>query len=347
MLPLSHAPAQNNIGLLRLLFALMVVGAHGYHLSLSPSLSVLLRFCNSELAVQGFFVLSGFLVTMSHARAHSLRDYAVKRVRRIYPAYACVVLLCALAGLAFSTASLSVYASGMAAYLGANLVFLNFLYPTLPGVFEGHALPAVNGALWTIKIEVMFYLCVPVLAWLFRGRARPWLLISFYIASIAYGLGCAWMAVRSGNPLYTELGRQLPGQLCYFLSGMALYYYFPQFQRHQRALLLAAVLAVLLGIYTPFTLLYPAGLAVLVMSLAFGRYLGNSERYGDLSYGIYVWHFPIIQLLIAQGLYAQSPWLALVSTVGVTVLAAFLSWRLVEKPALRRSSHYVAADTIS
>ena len=101
----------------------------------------------------------------------------------------------------------------------------------------------------------------------------------------------------------------------------------------------------LLGSPVVETLLKPALLAALVVYAAVGmRYLGNFGRFGDFSYGIYIVHFPLLQLLVSVGLFRASPWLGLaVATAGVLALAA-LSWHLVEKPFLRKSSHYVLAE---
>ena len=146
----------NNFDLLRLVFAGFVFLSHLYALSLAPALEVLTLFVSSNIAVKGFFVISGYLVMMSYENSSSVREYAEKRLRRIYPAYAAVMLVCAIAGAFFTTLPLAEYVSAdLARYLAANLVFLNFLAPNLPGLFEGQPYTEVNGALWTLKIEVL------------------------------------------------------------------------------------------------------------------------------------------------------------------------------------------------
>jgi peptidoglycan/LPS O-acetylase OafA/YrhL len=128
----------NNFDLLRLLFAGSVFLWHLYVLTRAPALEVLTLLVSSNIAVKGFFVISGFLVMMSYENSSSVREYAGKRLRRIYPAYAAVVLACAIAGAFLTALPLAAYVSvDLARYLAANLVFLNFLAPTLPGLFEG------------------------------------------------------------------------------------------------------------------------------------------------------------------------------------------------------------------
>ncbi|MEQ9315317.1 MAG: acyltransferase family protein, partial [Henriciella sp.] len=115
----------------------------------------------AELSIQGFFIVSGALVYGSLERSETLATYAEKRVRRLYPAYAVVILVPALVS-GFLTGWADVTA--ILSYLGANLIFLNFLSPDLPGLFDANRFTEVNGALWTLKIEVMFYIGLPVLA---------------------------------------------------------------------------------------------------------------------------------------------------------------------------------------
>lgn len=84
-----------------------------------------------------------------------------------------IVVACA-AGLVFAsdlTPAQYFTDSGLIKYLAANLSFLNFLHPTLPGVFQGQEFvnPAVNGSLWTMKIEWALYLSVPLIYFLYPG----------------------------------------------------------------------------------------------------------------------------------------------------------------------------------
>ena len=326
----------NNFNLLRLVFALFVVVYHLIVLSaaagwshLEAPLSLL-----AEIGVQGFFVLSGFLVYASLDRSASIGLYAEKRFRRLYPAYAVVVIVCAAAGYAFSSdARANPLAVGE--YLGWNLVFANFMAPELPGVFAGNPMTEVNGALWTLKIEVMFYLVLPVLAWLLRlfGRAHWMLMIAIYAGAEAWRYFLADMG-------QVELSRQLPGQMSFFITGMALYRLSLAGARmHIAGLAGAALLTVSLLV----EVLVPAralGLGLVAIWIASGwPRLPDAARFGDLSYGVYIVHFPIIQTVVALGLFV-APWTGAGVSLAAAVVAALLLWYLVEKPALRRDSAY-------
>lgn len=331
---------RNNFDLLRLAFAGIVCLYHLAVLSGSPQLEAAFGWLSADLAVQSFFVVSGFLIFMSCERSASLASYAQKRVRRIYPAYATVVLLCAF-GLVFaSTADASGYFGSTAwwRYLAANLAFLNFLQPTLPGVFAGNPLPTVNGALWTLKIEVMFYASVPLFVLLFRrvGTLR--------VLALTYALSVAWplAVMRFAPPAFAqELARQLPGQLCYFVAGAFFYYRLAFFEKHAGWFAAGAVAVLAVHAWMPLPALQPFALATLVACAGLFRPLGHFARHGDFSYGVYILHFPLVQLLVRSGWFRDDPWLLLAATVAGVGLAAFALWHLVEKRSLLRSSHYL------
>ncbi len=336
--------ARNNFDLLRLLFAATVCLVHAYQLSGFQQLAAITRFLSSDVAVKAFFVVSGFLIFMSYERSTSLASYAGKRIRRIYPAYFAVVMLCAIGLAAVSTKSMGEYFSpAWLKYVSANLAFLNFLQPTLPGVFDANRLAAVNGALWTLKIEVMFYLSVPLFVWLFRRLSPLPVLALVYIASVAYAVFFAGLAAGTGSPLYQELGRQLPGQLSYFMAGAFFYYFLPLFERHAGYFLAAAVLALAVpGVFAP-SVFGPFALATIVAFFGLFLYLGNFGKYGDFSYGVYILHFPIIQLLLHGGWFDASPWWFLAVAITLTTAGAVAMWHLVEKRFLLRNSHYLEA----
>jgi peptidoglycan/LPS O-acetylase OafA/YrhL len=335
--------ARNNFDLLRFLFASTVMLVHAHVLSRQPELAFLSEWLSSEIAVKAFFVVSGLLVFMSYDKTRNLKAYAGKRFRRIYPAYFTVVAGAAVLLFFVSDASLAAYTAGMTKYLAANLVFLNFVWPALPGVFEGNALREVNGALWTLKIEVMFYAAIPVIAWLFRPLGRLRVIAGLYLLSVLYAWACGQLALRTGSELYVLLGRQLPGQLSYFMVGALWYYYFDFFRTHAWKLAAGALGLAILHRFLPMPALEPLWLGTLVAFFGFFLFAGNFGRYGDFSYGIYILHFPVLQALIHLGVFAWSPLGALAIGSAAVLAGAVLLWHFVERPFLARSSHYVAS----
>ena len=335
----------NNFDLLRFLFASTVMLVHMHVLSRQPELAFLSEWLSSEVAVRAFFVVSGLLVFMSYDKTRNLARYAEKRARRIYPAYFTVVAGCAMLLFLASRAGIGEYfGADTAKYLVANLAFLNFLWPTLPGVFEGNPQPEVNGALWTLKIEVMFYVAVPVFAWMFERLGRLRVIVGIYLLSVLYAWIFQRLAESSGSNMHIVLGRQLPGQLSYFMVGALWYYYYGFLERHASRIAVAALALMLLHRFIlPLPPLEPLWLGTLVVLAGFYLYAGNFGRFGDFSYGIYILHFPILQVMIQSGLFAWSPFGALTIGCATIVGAAVLLWHLVEQPFLNRGSHYVAA----
>jgi peptidoglycan/LPS O-acetylase OafA/YrhL len=335
---------KNNFDFLRLLFATIVCVVHAQQLSAVSDLTVITSFLSSTVAVKAFFVVSGYLIFMSYERSSSVWSYIQKRVRRIYPAYFTIVVACAIGLVTITNLTVSDYfSSAWIKYILANLTFLNFLKSDLPGVFEGNALQAVNGALWTLKIEVLFYLSVPVFAFVFRKYGHVRCMTFFYLLSFMYVAICNELAVRTGHPIYEEFARQLPGQLCYFLSGALYYFYASKLKPYLLHLALASIAVLALNSKLSLLVLEPFALATLVVFAATYKYMGNFGKYGDFSYGVYILHFPIIQILIQFGIYKDAPWLFLSVVLLLTIAGAIAMWHLVEKQFLSRTSHYVSA----
>lgn len=335
----------NNFDLLRFALAGIVVLFHVHVLSRSESLAFLSRFLSPDIAVKGFFVVSGYLILRSWDGSKGLTDYASKRIRRVYPGYAAVVLGCALLGTLVSALPAGQYFSWQwLRYITANLLFLNFLAPTLPGVFVQNPEATVNGALWTLKIEVMFYAIVPLLAWLIRRYGAVTITVTIYVLSVAYSLTMLHLAETSGRSILSILAHQLPGQLSFFMSGALLYYKEPSIRRWLPVAAPASV--ALLALHHPLidATLRPFLLGITVIYFAIGfPYLGNFGRFGDFSYGIYIIHFPVLQWLVSQGWFGVAPLGTLLVACAVILALAIVSWHLVERPFLLRSSHYVRA----
>jgi len=264
---------------------------------------------SSYNAVGGFFALSGFLIYGSYLRRPRLGHYLSRRALRILPAYFATVLFFAVGLYFLSGLNVSTYFGSFHfwKYILANLGFANFIEPTLPGVFTDNAIHAVNGSLWTMKVEWMLYLSVPCVAWLvFKSRRSiTSVYISIYLLSAAYRIAFLWIFERTDNEIYSILGRQFLGQMMYFYTGVIIYVYFDMFRRYRTTTLVAAIalmLASYINEYT-FVLLQPAGISAIVLWLSMtGLRAARKSRHDNVSYNIYLLHYPIIQLLVYYGL---------------------------------------------
>ena len=333
----------NNFDGLRLIFASMVVVFHIGLLSDEASLSWMATYVSSTFAVQCFFVVSGFLVFMSFETSSSLRRYFTKRAFRIFPAYFSVVILSAILLAPMSTLPAAQYFSSAdwGLYLGSNLILSNFSHPSLPGVFTQNLETAVNGSLWTIKVEVMFYCCVPVMVWLIRKFGHLPVLLLAIIGSITWHYGFFVAGQTTNNDLFLRLAKQLPGQLSFFAGGALAYYRTRNGKSPPPAW--SAVLAAVAymtadGAVSHFVAPIAVPIIVYWAAIAVPR-LWSAEKTGDFSYGLYLYHFPIAQALIALGLFAASPFVGLFATLALATAASIASWFLIEKRALAFGGH--------
>jgi peptidoglycan/LPS O-acetylase OafA/YrhL len=335
---------QNNFDAVRLLLAMTVVLGHLMWLlpgNYGP-LEVVLNHFNGATAVDCFFVISGFLIFRSFRRSRSHLDYWSNRVRRIYPALVAVIAATILWGAFVTTASPKQYFSFTTlGYLIYNLLFMSFAQNTLPGVFENYQVHYLNGALWTLKIEAMFYATVPLIVFVARRFVRfEVLAVMLYLLSIIFKMVLHNLAVTRQLPVYENWGNQLPGQLSFFMAGGLLEYCSEGFRRHASVYLVFAVLGLVISTQLGLYAFYPASLAVVVIYMCdVFPYLGNISKYGDFSYGLYVSHFPIILSFAALSVLPENPALRAVLTLSTCLLYAILSWHLIEKWWLRSKSH--------
>lgn len=331
----------NNFDLARLALALMVVGQHLGDLSGSFVVAGWFRHWSGLFAVQGFFVISGYLIAQSWERSSGPWDYTIKRLRRLYPGYlASVILFGLLCATTSSVPFLQLLGrSETWRFWVANLTFLNFVQDTLPGVFTGRPHAEINGALWTIKIEVMFYAAVPVIMALMRRLNVHLVVGTVFATSIAYKLFFTQL-----HPSET-LAKQLPGQMMYFAVGMWAYGYRETFLKCSPALFFPAAGVFLASHYFLEPVLRPLGVGFLVLLFCLRLpFLGNWSRYGDFSYGVYVSHFPVIQLLVSMGLFSRSPALGVAASVVLIAATSTASWHLVEKRFLRKAAGKTSAS---
>lgn len=285
-------------------------------------------FITGAMRVRAFFVITGFLVTYSLTKSPDLGLYFTKRLARIVPAYLVAVLLCFVLGMCVTELPLSEFLSSWPTwrYLGANLLMLNWMEPELPCTFQHLSEPQMNGSLWSMKFEVLFYLMLPLLLWICRQMGKRW-----FVASVA--LLCL--------PIYWFLPVQLQ-YFVFFFSGMAVFLFFDEIARYWRYIIPVALASQLVVWTTEGTWLFsfcfiiePITFALLLVGIAYScRWLNFVRRYDNITYGIYLYHFPVIQLLIWSGLAGYSLPLCFGVALLLSCVLGYLSWHFVEQPLM-------------
>lgn len=336
------AAAHNNFDFLRIAAALSVLVSHQYALTGLTQPGIEGVHTLGGLAVLVFFSISGFLVAQSWQQDPHVGRFAARRLLRIWPALAVVVVLCAfvVGPLRSSLAPADYFHdSGVFKYL-RNLRFMQI--EGLPGLrFEGSALPtAVNGSLWTIPMEVKCYMALALIG-LAAGRwLRPVAVVATACLALPFlvlGTRGEWFTaalhVTENTRLLLEVG-------LFFLAGVLL----QCFSVHRRsgrtrALVLAGAVGLAAVAFAFDHRLLAAWLLVPLLAVLVGSAsttgLNRAGQAGDLSYGVYLYAFPVQQVLIAS-LRDRLPWSAVLAlTVAATLALAFASWHLVEKRALR------------
>lgn len=337
---------RNNFALIRLALALAVVVSHAFSVTTGTltdePLTVSTGFTLGEHAVNGFFAISGFLVTMSFDR-RGWRDYAIARILRIAPGLIVAVLAVSLLlGAAMTALHLDEYlqSPGLRRFITATLTSFKSNI-ALPGVFADNPFTFPMGTVWTLKYEVMCYAGVFAIGLLGLLRSR--------IAALALVLGLAMALagldlLRPDAPKGMETALRLP---LIFAFGGALYVWRGQ-ARLSGLLVLALILATWLsaGTFLYKTLLF-TGTAYGILWLALSPMLTRFayEPKADLSYGTYLYGWPIQQSLHALWPGAAA-WVLLPPSIILTLIVAALSWTLVEKPALGLKARALGRRTI-
>ena len=303
-----------------------------------------------EVAVDLFFVISGYLIVRSWERSAGLKDYLIRRVRRIVPGFWCAALLCLLvvAPLGFPE-PLRVHDNN-ALWKAIPEALLLFYVPAIPGLFPNHPFPAVlNGSLWSIKYEVVCYLLVAVLGRTGGLRRRGVvlaLLVGFFGLYLSQQLGVAAPEGLSKSRLvhngvtFLLLGdlAPYPRLVTHFLAGAALWRFRERVPLVWRgAALSAAGLAALAasGVGLPLAFPFLAGYAALWAGMSLRAEGRATRRHADLSYGMYLYAWPVQQLLVQAFGRSLTAWTLFLLALPPTVLLAALSWRFVEAPFLR------------
>ena len=290
----SSSGRKDNLPLVRLVLALSVIWCHAYPFTNTghDPLQSLTGFNAGWWAVNAFIAISGYCILQSRERSESGIHFLWKRFLRVYPAYfACMAVL--LAGHAL---------------LPHGVQWFN--------LFTFGPINNINVPVWTVRIEELVYLSVAILFAL--GAISNTLLWSLFALGVA---AYAWRVNATAPAFYDGLFRLVP----YFCAGALIKRLNAPLRWDYAAIALTVLIA-----SCPFDIaLYVAPVALPYLVLTIGESKAVLPKMPDLSYGVYLWGWPVLAL--AQ-VYVRNPWGLTVAAGLLALTLGYLSHVLIEKP---------------
>ncbi len=323
---------ENNLNLIRLIAAILVIFSHAFALNGKHDILYLQQWSFGTLAVSVFFFVSGILITNSFVNSKNVFEYVFARFIRIIPAYIIVILISIfILGTLFTNLELKDYLTKYETYQYLKNLFFFPLYWELPGVFQSNQYyKAINGSLWTLPLEVLCYAYVLSIGFFSLLRNK---ILSFSVFILVYFL------YLSSDITFNYFGYpsdQILSVFLYFSLGVVVYN-IKEYLVLDKKIAMLSILILLVSLKFGF---------FKEIFIFFGSYLvlyigyQNPFKYtsfilkNDLSYGIYIYAFPIQQAFI--NVYGNmNPLTNFIYSLFITIIFAFISWKLIEKKSLK------------
>ncbi len=352
---MEYLDRENNFDLIRLIAAMQVVVSHSYEHLILPSkiVGVFIKLTTYFPGVPIFFCVSGFLIFASFERVGQLSQYFKNRALRIFPGLWGAFIFTLLLMIAIGYLDWPHIASKQfMIWFIAQVTFFQFYTPEF---LRNFGVGTPNGSLWTISIELSFYVFLPILFWLSNKirLSKTYLMILLGIASLLFNYWY-YQNYKSHNVEQSNfiklLGLNLIPYLFYFLGGAIIYekwHLIKKFYINKGLYWLVAyciycaIFSIWLEKFTPsywpnvwgvisILLLVQATISLAYTNTKLSVKLLN---HNDISYGLYLFHMPIINTLVFYGFGGKD--ISFIILIAVVCILSFLSWTFIEKPALR------------
>jgi peptidoglycan/LPS O-acetylase OafA/YrhL len=352
-------PKNNAFGFLRLALAVLVIFSHCFHLG-GFGMDRLAaytdgRYAIGSLAVAMFFVLSGFLICRSASVSRSVPRFLWHRFLRIFPAYWVCLIVCgcvfapliAFAEFGTLTHVFSAPRNSAQSFMASNagLLHLNglsiggilFIRPnSIAGLLSHNPVPGViNGSLWSLPFEISCYLAVAGLAAIGVLRRARFVVLGLFAALwCLYAFDC--IDPNGFWQWFPYPGMKLLVMLCLFFCAGCVGFLYREKIPHSTTIFVISLVA--LGGSLPlgvFGLVAPVAMTYAFLWVAFALPFERFDRKGDFSYGTYIYAFPAQQAMALLGIQEKGFALYFISSLLLTSVFAFLSYRLIEAPCLR------------
>lgn len=344
----------NNFNLIRFIAACLVLISHSFPLSIGSGaaepLSSMIGMTLGAIAVDIFFVTSGFLITSSVLSRKNIVAFVWARVLRIYPALVVAVLFCVFGvGLFFSTLSSAEYLLNLQTlkYLVKNTILIFGVNHTLPGVFiDVPYKEAVNGSLWTLPYEVWMYALLVVILGFANFFARK--IRMFYAKDIVFLVAIISVIGNLLNNFYFFMPVVFTHLFSMFFVGSAFFFWRDKVFLSAKAMFFSLFFLVISSLSEDtFFVSYCVLLPYLIFCFAYipSGFIRKFNEFGDYSYGIYIYAFPVQQSIAAIAL-SVSVWEMIVLSFLFTFILAGISWHLIEDRFLRMKGSYVYIEKI-
>lgn len=326
---------KNNFDTLRLLFATLVIYSHSFPVTRGSNITEpLYRFTGGQVtfgmaSVWSFFIISGFLITQSWVRSPNAFRFLRRRISRIFPGFVVATLLCAVIVHPIASPDKLSVLSYVRSTLHLQMFVDNnaFAHNPSPGL--------INASLWSISVEFWFYIVVLVLGLIGILRKR------FVVLGILATILPIQILIDLHHIDYGTKTFDIFMLFPLFLAGSLAYLFSKEISFRLRYAVLATL--ILFGsLHVPHATIitFPILGAYLVMWLAYLPALNHLHlgRWGDFSYGTYLYAYPIQQLLALYYLPWLNPLRLFLIAAPLSILAGILSWHLVEKHFLLRTT---------
>lgn len=337
----------NNFDILRLLCALLVIVSHSYALlnlhGDEPLRQITHMIILSDIGLCGFFTISGYLILNSLLNSTSIVFYLAKRFLRIFPGLlVCLIVVVGVCSLFYDGQTGYWLQKQTYSFLYNNLGLYTIQYE-IPDVFANNPFDTVNGSLWTLAYEFTLYLCI--IGLFFIRKHRVLLTILTAIALVLCLIKNTYFANNFSNTVYFGLSVNSFALFAqYFAIGMLMQLRnYWQTNKERWIIVSVCLVLALVGIYIssshlsiylkPILMLCFSVLFILLGEMYWKCVSDAIKHVGDMSYGVYIYSFPLQQMLIAW-LPNINPIQLMCLTIVSVLPISYVSWRYIEKPAL-------------
>lgn len=329
---------QNNFGFLRLFFAILVIFSHAPEaLDGNRKRELMVSFFGNmsmgDLAVDCFFLISGFLILMSFQNSSSLTSYIKKRILRIYPGFIVAFLFCFLCVVPLAKSFQMLFSFDSWFWVKSLLRLTTLQGPWIENVFDT-PLKFINGPMWTIRYEFLCYLTLPVISHFLKNNLKAYICLFITLVALYFLHNLYALSFFAPKPFDFESGALLRLFSAY-VAGNIFYLAKDKIIFNATYSIISAALLFILLFNKQFAQL---GLITFGAYLLFNFALNYKNQFlskigtkTDLSYGIYLYGWPV-QNLIIQNHPSINQYVLFLVNLTIAAIIAYISWNIVEKP---------------